>query len=187
MKLGLLGGSFNPIHHGHLITATRAAEAVKLDRVLFIPAALSPLKSRSPLAPAKDRLAMLRLAVRGNPLFEICDLELRRGGVSYTIDTLRELKRRTRARLYWILGADAAKLLPRWKSISEVRALATFIILPRPGARPARRTPHQLVVQAPLLQISSSEIRDRVRKGRSVRYLVPEPVDRHIRQRGLYR
>jgi nicotinate-nucleotide adenylyltransferase len=187
MKLGLLGGSFNPIHHGHLITATRAAEAVQLDRVLFIPAAISPLKGARSLAPARDRLAMLRLALRGNPRFEVCDLELRRGGVSYTIDTLRELKRSTRARLYWILGADASRLLPRWKSIDEVRRLASFIVLPRPGDRPPRKSPNQRIVEAPLLQISSSDIRDRVRKGLSVRYLVPDSVDLYLRRKGLYR
>jgi nicotinate-nucleotide adenylyltransferase len=187
MKVGLLGGSFNPIHHGHLITATRAAEAVKLDRVLFIPAALSPLKNGRDLAPAADRAAMLRAALRGHPLFETCDLELRRGGVSYTIDTLRELRLHTRARLYWILGADASRLLPRWKSIDEVRSLATFIIVSRPGERSSRRTPKQLTVEAPLLQISSSEIRERVRKGLSVRYLVPDSVERYIRRKGLYR
>src|SRR5579864_1238908 len=110
MRLGLLGGSFNPIHHGHLVAAVRAAEAVGLDRVLFIPAAVSPLKPARALAPAGDRWALLKTALRGNPLFRASDLELRRGGPSYSVDTLRELQRRTRARLYWILGTDAAKL-----------------------------------------------------------------------------
>jgi nicotinate-nucleotide adenylyltransferase len=187
MRLGLLGGSFNPIHHGHLISATRAAEAVKLDRVLFIPAAVSPLKNGSDLAPASARWAMLRLALRDNRLFEACDLELRRGGVSYTVDTLRELRRRTKASLFWIIGADAARLLPRWKSIDEVRRLAAFIILPRPGDSVPRKMPKDRIVKAPLLEISSSEIRDRIRRGLSVRYLVPEPVERYLLRKGLYR
>jgi nicotinate-nucleotide adenylyltransferase len=187
MRLGLLGGSFNPIHHGHLISATRAAEALALDRVLFIPAALSPLKNGDALAPARDRWAMLRLALRGNPLFEASDLELRRGGVSYTVDTLRELQRRTKATLFWILGADAARLLPRWKSIHEVRTLASFIILPRPGDRVLPKMPKDHIVRAPLLEISSSEIRERIRKGLSVRYLVPDSVERYLRKKGLYR
>src|SRR6185295_1732042 len=149
MRLGLLGGSFNPIHHGHLITATRAAEAVKLDRVLFIPAAVSPLKNGGGLAPAKDRWAMLRLALRGNPLFEAADLELRRGGVSYTIDTLRELRRRRpKDQLHWILGSDAARLLPRWKSIDDVRRLAGFVIVTRPGDSVPRKMPKDHIVQA---------------------------------------
>jgi nicotinate-nucleotide adenylyltransferase len=186
MRLGLLGGSFNPIHHGHLITATRAAEAVNLDRVLFIPAALSPLKDGRGLAPAADRWAMLRLALRGSRLFEASDLELRRGGVSYTIDTLRELRRRTKAQLYWILGSDAARLLPRWKSISEVRRLAAFIIVSRPGDRVPGKQPKDRIVRAPLLEISSSDIRERVRRGLSVRYLLPDPVEHYIRRKGLY-
>jgi len=187
MRLGLLGGSFNPIHHGHLISATRAAEAVGLDRVLFIPAALSPLKNGDGLASARDRWAMLRLALKGNPLFEASDVELRRGGVSYTVDTLRELKRRTKASLFWILGADAARLLPRWKSIEEVRRLATFIIVSRPGDPAPRKAPQDRLVKAPLLEISSSEIRERVRKGLDIRYLAPEAVVRYIDRKGLYR
>lgn len=187
MRLGLLGGSFNPIHHGHLITATRAAEAVGLDRILFIPAAVSPLKDGRDLASARDRWAMLRLALRGNPLFEASDVELRRGGISYTVDTLRELRRSTKARLYWILGADAARLLPRWKSIAEVRRLASFVIVARPGERPPRKSPKDHLVEAPLLEISSSEIRDRVRRGRSVRYMVPDPVVQYLERKGLYR
>jgi len=187
MRLGLLGGSFNPVHHGHLITATRAAEAVRLDRVLFIPAAVSPLKNGAELAPARERWAMLRLALRGNSLFEASDLELRRGGISYTVDTLRELKRRTSAKLFWIVGSDAARLLPRWKAIDEVRRLAEFIILSRPGDSVPRKMPKDHIVRAPLLQISSSEIRERVRKGLSVRYLLPDSVERYVRRKGLYR
>ena len=187
MRLGLLGGSFNPIHHGHLVSAIRAAEAVKLDRVLFIPAAVSPLKHGDTLASPRDRWAMLRLALRGNRLFKASDLELRRGGVSYTVDTLRELKRRTKASLVWILGADAARLLPRWKSIDEVRSLAAFIILPRPGDRVPPKMPKDHIVEAPLLEISSSEIRERIRKGLSVRYLLPDSVERYLRKKGLYR
>lgn len=187
MRLGLFGGSFNPIHHGHLIVATRAAEAVKLDRVLFIPTAVSPLKNGRDLAPTAARWEMLRQALRGNSTFEACDLELRRGGVSYTVDTLRELRRRTSARLYWIIGADAAKLLPRWRAIDEVRRLASFVIVSRPGDRLPAKMPKDHIVKAPLLEISSSEIRDRVRKGLSVRYLVPDSVERYVRRKGLYR
>ena len=187
MRWGLLGGSFNPIHHGHLITALRAAEAVKLDRVRFIPAAVSPLKNGDGLAPAAHRWAMLRRALRGTPRFEASDLELRRGGVSYTVDTLRELKTKTRARLYWILGTDAARLLPRWKSIDEIRRLARFVIVTRPGDRVSQNRSKDHIVRAPLLEISSSEIRERARKGLSIRYLLPDSVERYIREKGLYR
>ena len=160
---------------------------MNLDRVLFIPAAVSPLKNGNDLAPAAHRWAMLRLALRGTPLFEASDLELRRGGVSYTVDTLRELKAKTRARLYWILGTDAARLLPRWKSIDEVRRLAEFVIVTRPGDRVSHNRPKDHIVRAPLLEISSSEIRERAGKGLSLRYLLPDSVERYIREKGLYR
>ena len=187
MRLGLLGGSFNPIHHGHLITAVRAAEAARLDRVLFIPAAVSPLKTARSLAPARDRWSLLKAALRGNPLFAASDVELRRGGPSYSVETLRELRRKSDARLFWILGTDAARLLPRWKEIDEVRRLAEFVIVTRPGDSIPRELSKESIVRAPLLEISSSEIRDRVRKGLSVRYLVPDSVERLIRRKGLYR
>ncbi len=187
MKLGILGGSLNPIHHGHLIIAERAAEAVGLDRVLFIPTAISPLKDGRRLASPADRLRMVRLAIRGNRRFGASDLEIRRGGVSYTVDTLRELKRRTKADLHLILGADAARLLPRWKSIDVVKRLATFVLVSRPGHRVRAKMPKQHIVEVPWLEISSTEIRDRVRRGLSIRYLVPEGVERHVRRRGLYR
>jgi nicotinate-nucleotide adenylyltransferase len=187
MNLGILGGSFNPVHNAHLVVATRVAEALDLDRVLFIPTAISPLKPPRDLAPAPHRWAMLRLALRGNPRFRACDLEMRRGGVSYTVDTLREIRRRTEARLHLIVGADALNLLPQWKESREVRALATLVVVARPGHRTRLRMPKNHIVDVPLLDISGTEIRDRVCKGLSVRYLVPEAVERYIRKKGLYR
>ena len=188
MRLGLFGGSFNPVHLGHLITALRAAETARLDRIRFIPAAVSPLKPAAGLAPARDRWALLRAALRENPSFEADDRELRRGGVSYTVDTLREIRGETRDGLFWILGADAARLLPRWKALDEILRLATLVVVTRPGdSIPAKLPKKHIVVKAPLLGISSSEIRDRLRKGRSIRYLVPEAVERMIRRKGLYR
>jgi nicotinate-nucleotide adenylyltransferase len=189
MKVGILGGSFNPVHHGHLLTAVRAAEEAGLDRVLLMPTAVSPLKGRDALAPAKDRLAMVRAAVKGHPLLEASDLEIRRGGVSYSVDTLRELRRRTAARLYWIVGADAFRLVPRWREAPEVGRLASFIVLPRPGEE-IRRIPgvRALVLRrAPQVEISSTEIRRRLAAGRPVRYLVPEAVEAYLRRKGLYR
>jgi nicotinate-nucleotide adenylyltransferase len=182
-----LGGSFNPIHHGHLIVATRVAEALDLERVLLIPAAVAPLKDPGALAPARDRWEMLRRAIRGNPLFEACDLELRRGGLSYTVDTLRELHRRRPADYRLILGADAARLLPRWKEAAEVLRLARPAVAARPGHGTVPGLPKKDIVEVPLLEISGTEIRDRVRRGLSIRYLVPDAVERYIRRRGLYR
>lgn len=187
MKLGILGGSFNPIHHGHLIIATRAAEALGLDRVLFIPTAVSPLKSGRDFAPPKERLAMVRAAIRGNSRFAASDAEIRRGGTSYTIDTLKALRRSRRDAVFLILGADAARLLPQWRSIDEVQRLATLVFVARPGHRPGPGMPKHLVVEVPMLEISSSAIRTRVRRNLSIRYLVPDAVERYIRRRGLYR
>jgi nicotinate-nucleotide adenylyltransferase len=166
--------------------ATRAAEALGLDRVLFVPAARSPLKDGRNLASAADRWRMLKLALRGHPVFRACDLELRRGGVSYTIDTLRQLARRHRARLYLLLGADAAGLLPRWKSIEEVKKLARFAFLGRPGHSLGPKLPKHDRVEGPLVEISSSDIRERRRRGQPVRYWVPDLVDRYIQKKGLY-
>lgn len=187
MKLGLLGGSFNPVHNAHLVIATRAAEALGLDRVLFIPTALSPLKRPRDLAPARHRWAMLRLALRGNPRFRACDLEIRRGGVSYTVDTLREIRRRTDAELHLIVGADAVNLLPRWKESGKVLELAALAVAARPGHRTRPGMPKAHIVDVPLLDISGTDLRDRVRKGLSIRYLVPDAVERYIREKGLYR
>lgn len=186
MKLGIFGGSFNPIHNAHLAIAMRAAEAVRLDRVLFIPAGVSPLKQARDLAPARDRWAMVRAAIRGNPLFGADDLEMRRSGVSFTVDTLRELRRRSGASLHLILGADAVTQLPRWKSFDEVKRLVTFVLVSRLGQTLRAGLPKEHIVDVPLLEISSSEIRRRVRRGLSIRYLVPDPVERYIRRKGLY-
>lgn len=186
-RLGILGGSFNPIHHGHLIVATRVAEALGLERVLLIPAAAAPLKDPGELAPARDRWEMLRRAIRGNALFEACDLELRRGGISYTVDTLRELHRRRPAEYRLILGADAARLLPRWKDAGEVLRLARIAVAARPGHGTVPGLPKKDIVEVPLLEISGTEIRDRVRRGLSIRYLVPDPVERYVLRKGLYR
>jgi nicotinate-nucleotide adenylyltransferase len=187
MKSGILGGSFNPIHHGHLLIATRVAETLGLDRVLLIPTAVSPLKRPEDLAPARDRWAMVRLAVRGNPLLEASDLEIRRGGTSYTVETLEALGKQRAGRLYLIMGDDAARLLPRWRSIEEVRRLATLVVVGRPGHRSSEKQPKVLIVHAPLLEISSTEIRERVKRGLSIRYLVPDAVERYIRRKRLYR
>lgn len=186
-RLGILGGSFNPIHHGHLIVATRVAEALGLERVLVIPAARAPLKDPRELAPARDRWEMVKRAIRGDPLFEACDLELRRGGISYTVETLRELQRRRPADYRLILGADAARLLPRWKEVGEVLRLARIAVAARPGDGTVQGLPKKDIVEVPLLEISGTEIRDRVRRGLSIRYLVPAPVERYIHRRGLYR
>ena len=190
MTTGLLGGSFDPVHHGHLIAAGRAAEALGLDRVLFVPCARQPLKDRAPVATAAHRRAMLELALAGEPRFALETVELDRpgGGPSYTVDTLRELgARRPGERLVLLLGADAAATLPGWRSVDEVVRLAEVAALTRPGApEPASRLVRH-VVATPAIEISASEIRARCLAGKSIRYLVPDSVAAYIAERRLYR
>jgi nicotinate-nucleotide adenylyltransferase len=169
MKIALFGGTFNPVHNGHLLIAEAARETYRLDRVLFVPAGLPPHK-RPPRTSAKHRLAMLRLAIRGNPAFDISDWEIRRKRVVYTYETLEHFRRtRPRASLFFLVGSDALKNLPRWREAKRLRSLCRFISMKR------------------ILPYASHEVRRRVRKRLSIRYQVPESVERYIRERQLYR
>ena len=190
MATGLLGGSFDPVHLGHLIAADRAAEALGLDRVRFVPCARQPLKALGPVAAARHRLAMLQLAVAGHPGFGVEPLELERPGPepSYTVDTLRVLRARCPGeRLVLLLGADAAVDLPRWHAVDEVARLAEVAALTRPGAPEIRTDLVRHVVATPAIEISASDIRARCLAGKSIRYLVPDAVAAYIEQNGLYR
>ena len=188
MATGLLGGSFDPVHLGHLIAADRAAEALGLDRVLFVPCARQPLKAAGPVAAGAHRLAMLELAVAGHAGFAVDALELGRPGPSYTVDTLRELgARRPGERWVLLLGADAAADLPRWKASAEVARLAEVAALTRPGAPEVARGLVRHVVATPAIEISASDIRARCLAGKSIRYLVPDAVADYIAKEHLYR
>lgn len=196
MRVGVLGGTFDPIHCAHLRIAEEARERLELDRVLFVPAAHQPLKPR-PAAAARDRLEMVRLAVASNPAFEALDLEIERPGPSYTVDTLRALAARLPgARLWFIVGGDALPELDRWREPGALVELAGFAVVPRPGqADPLRaRVPASLrgpgsewvEVPCPRLDISATDIRRRVAEGRSIRYLVPDAVLEYVEKRRLY-
>ena len=191
-KIGLMGGSFDPVHLGHLVAAQDALEAVGLDRVLFIPAAPSPLKNHSPVASDEDRLVLLRRALQGESRFELSTLEYERGGISFTIDTVEELRRRLPgARFYWIIGADQAVSLKDWHRVDDLVRELEFIVLARPGFAwnpgdlPDRTRFH--AVEAHTFSVSSSELRKRIREGRSVRFLLPEGVATLINNLHLYR
>ena len=188
VRVGVFGGTFDPVHVGHLAIAHAALESIPLDRVLFVLAKRSPLKEHGPVASEADRLRMLELAVATEPRFAVSRLELDRDGPSYTVDTLERLAQLNRAdELFLILGSDAIADLPRWKGPDRIARLATLIVAERPGA-PARAGDAPIVpIDAPRLDISSRELRARAARGRSLRYLVPEPVLRHIEARGLYR
>ncbi len=183
--IGLLGGSFDPVHHGHLVLARDAVETLGLDEVRFIPAARNPLKSAEG-APGELRLAMLRAAVAGEPGFAVEDLEIRRPPPSYTVDTVGDLTRRfPGARLVLIVGEDNVAGFPRWHRWEELRAAVAEIVVLRRG--PGGEGVPYRTLTARRLDISATEIRNRVAAGRSIRYLVPEPVREIIAAHGLYR
>jgi nicotinate-nucleotide adenylyltransferase len=202
-ELVLFGGTFDPVHHGHLIVARALAEQQGFERITFVPAACPPHKAAAG-APAPDRLEMLRLAIAGEKLFDICELELSRTGPSYTIDTLRELRRGhgPGARLHWVIGQDTLEELPKWRRAEEVLAEADLIVVARPPwdqrlddvfaflsghfSPPEVQSLRESVTPTPLIDISSTEIRRRSAAGQSVRYLVPEAVCRYIEEHRLY-
>ena len=188
VRLGIFGGTFDPVHVGHLAIARAALEAGPLDRVLFVPARRSPLKERGPFASEADRLAMLETAIADEPRFSLSHAELEREGPSYTVDTIERLAGEDE--LFLILGSDALADFGRWKDPDRIAHLATLLVADRPGAPvpPAGHLVRQVrVFDAPRLDISSRELRARAARGRSLRYLVPEAAWRHIEARGLYR
>jgi nicotinate-nucleotide adenylyltransferase len=188
VKVGLLGGSFDPIHLGHLRAAENAREALALDRVAFVPANVPPHR-RTPLTPARDRFAMVALATAGNPGFVACDIELAREGPSYTVDTLRALRAaRPEDELVLIVGVDTFAEMATWREPDALFALCSVAVVERPGAFGATADARSaLRVFGAGLPISATEIRRRVAEGRSIRYLVPDGVHDYIAKRGLYR
>jgi nicotinate-nucleotide adenylyltransferase len=184
-RVGVFGGTFDPVHVGHLAIALAALESVPLDRVLFVPARRSPLKDRDPIASVADRVAMLQAAVSGEPRFALSRVELERDGISYTVDTLEAL--RSEGELFLILGSDALAELARWRKPDRISELATLLVAARPGAPEPDPVHRARAFDAPRLDISSRELRARAARGMSLRYLVPDAVWEHIRKRGLYR
>ncbi len=190
-----VGGSFNPIHNAHLRCGLAAMDAKGFDRVVLIPSAQPPHKpGATDLAGAEDRLAMCRAAVAGDARFGVDDLELRRSGPSYTIDTVRELKHRGWPSVSWMIGADMLLYLPKWHKADELIREVNFVVVARPGwtldwsqLPDAYRSLKANVVEAPLMDISATEIRRRVKAGESIADLTPLPVAQYIADRGLYR
>ena len=184
-RVGVFGGTFDPIHVGHLAIARAALESVPLDRVVFVLAKRSPLKERAPVASEGDRLAMLERVVADETNFVVSRIELEREGPSYTIDTLDEL--RGEGDLHLIIGSDALADFPRWREAERIARIARLLVADRPGAPlPPGGIPYTLF-DAPRLDISSRELRARAARGRSLRYLVPHVAWRYIEEHGLYR
>jgi nicotinate-nucleotide adenylyltransferase len=189
MKLGLFGGSFDPVHLGHLLMAQAAIEELGLDRFFFIPTAQSPFKPENSHAPFADRLRLLRLALAGKTNCEVDEQEIKRGGVSYTIDTLRDYARRfPQAQLFYLIGADNVANLLKWREANELARLAEFVAIPRPGEPAANFTPplRGRMLKGFPIDVSSSLIRGRVRAGLTIDHLVPPAVMEDIRNNRLY-
>jgi len=192
VKIGLFGGTFDPVHIGHLAAARDAAGELNLDRVFLIPAARAPFKEERLAAGGDERLAMLRIAVGHDPLFEVSDFELLRGGISYTIDTVRHFREHLPdAELFLIIGADQWGHLGEWKEIREIAKQVTFVVVERPGSElgpePGGIEDLRWVrCEGHHLDIASSDIRARLQAGTSVDSLVPPAVAAHIQERKLY-
>jgi nicotinate-nucleotide adenylyltransferase len=195
-SIGILGGTFDPIHHGHLLIAEEAREALGLERVLLVPAASPPHKPGRRVTDAAHRLAMAELAVEGNPAFEVSPIEVERGGASYTVDTLEALRSLGVHDPWFVLSTEALAGLPSWREPDRVLALARLAVVPRGGfagrdvawveARFPGRGARVRFLDGPLLPISGSVVRGRAAAGRSVRYLVPDPVATYIAVHALY-
>ena len=213
MKIGIFGGTFDPIHWGHLRSAEEVGETYRLDRIFFIPASIPPHKSGWTTTPARDRLQMVRLAVARNPRFTVSTVELARPGLSYSIDTIREFSRKLKKgdSLYFIIGLDAFREIGTWKDFGEIFLLCNFIVTSRPGSKendPLKGTGvavkklfcydskrknylHRSGTRVHFIEltdiaISASEIRALVRQKKSIRYLVPSAVEKFIKRRELY-
>jgi len=192
MKIGFLGGTFDPVHFGHLIAAQDVLEQYRLDRLFLVPAAQAPLKPQDVQSTTEDRLKMLRAAVEWDHRLEISDHELRKGGISYTVDSVRHFRREfPQDELYWIIGGDQLPLLHKWKEINELVKMVEFIFLERPRhpSKPHEEIPGLVLHRCDghLIEISSSELRQRVRAGRSLHYFCPQKVIAYIEAQGLYR
>jgi nicotinate-nucleotide adenylyltransferase len=200
MRIGILGGTFNPVHMGHLVLAQDALEEYELDKVLFVPCATPAHKEASSLAPARHRVAMLELALEHDPRFEVSMVELDRGGVSYTIDTVEALSVvDPTAELFFIIGGDTLFEIHSWRQVERLLSLCEFIVMARPGFEDRELTAQALRLDDPWperlaarvtamhqVEVSSSDIRMRVAEGLSIRYLVPPEVAMYICEHNLY-
>jgi nicotinate-nucleotide adenylyltransferase len=189
MKLGIFGGSFDPVHLGHLLVAQAAVEELGLDRIFFVPAAQSPFKPENKPAPDAVRLQLLRLALAGKSNCELDEQEIRRGGISYTVDTLRNYATRfPGAKLFYLIGADNAAKLNEWRDPATLARLAEFVAIPRPGGADAIFPPPFTgrMLRGFPFAVSSSEIRARVKAGRTIENLVPTAVANAIQVAKIY-
>ncbi len=190
LRLGIFGGTFDPIHWGHLLVAEMARQILQLHRVLFVPARIPPHKGALPTA-AEHRMRMVALACAENPHFEVSDVEIRREGPSYTVDTLRTVREESPgAEIFLMMGADSARDLGSWKDHETLLAESNVVVLGRPGigedAFPPEIGRRVTVLRTPLVEVSSTDIRRRAARGESIRYMVTNEVEKYIRDEMLY-
>lgn len=197
MRLGIFGGSFDPVHNGHLALARAGQKQAALDEVWFMPTAVQPLKHKGPHASDAQRIEMLQLAIAEEGAWRVCTLEIDRGGRSYTVDTMRQLHEELpEAKLFFLIGSDALRDVARWKEPREIFRLATPLVVHRAGelapiletlASLCQKSTQPQVIDMPALDISSTEIRRRVAMGETIGELVPTVVADYIQRNGLYR
>lgn len=184
-RLGVLGGTFDPIHFGHLAAGSEVHAALGLDLTLVVPTATQPFKDGG--TDARHRLAMCELAIESDDRFAVSDIDVARGGVTYTVDTLEELHRQyPGAEIFFITGADSLATLPQWRDPERIEELCTLVGVTRPGHSLTSVEPGRTVVEVPSLDVSSTDVRGRVASGAPIRYLVPRRVADYIREHGLY-
>ena len=187
-RIGILGGTFNPIHNGHLVIAQTALEKLNLDKVIFVPSNMTPHKTQAGAISGKDRYAMVKFAIAHSPHFDACDFEIDKEGPSYSIDTVGYLRHlHPKDKLYFIIGSDNAAILHTWKGIKELTKLVTFIAVYRASFPKKNSKVNVRWISMPRLDISASFLRKQARSGKSIRYFVPESVAIYIEKRGLYR
>ena len=188
-RIALFGGTFNPIHIGHLVMAQMAQEKFDLDKIIFVPSYLPPHKQAHSLAAAKHRYRMVERCIQGHPQFGVSDYEIKKKGKSFTIDTVQHIFSRYQkeAKLFFIIGEDSLRQLPQWHKIQDILKMVTFLVVNRPGYQHRRDGGKYRTVAMPGLDLSSSYLRGRVKAGKSIKYLVPEEVIRYIEKHQLYK
>lgn len=200
MRLGIFGGSFNPVHYGHLLLAETCREQAQLDEVWFVPNAISPLKQDQPPAADRHRVEMLKLAIGGHEAFRLCTLEIDRGGISYTVDTLDQIaKEQPEADLYFLMGADSLVDFSKWREPQRICSLALPLVVRRFGSPEPQYEAlgavlsaeqlslvRQMTVEMPIIDLSSSDLRRRAAEGLSLRFRTPRAVEKYIEMHGMY-
>lgn len=187
-KLGILGGTFNPVHIGHLLLAQESVEELELDKLVFLPSYIPPHKSRDELINPEDRFNMLLIAIRGNPIFEVSRLEIEKRGTSYSVESLKEFRNLygVQTELFFVTGSDSLKELSAWKDLNGIFRMAKFVVAERAGYSLEGVPEEANIISIPRVEISSGEIRERIKENKPIRYLVPDGVREYIEKNRLY-